>query len=452
MNELKKNQVHTVEIESYSSEGMGVCRIDGRAVFVPGTIEGEVWEIKLVKVSSGAAYARAENCLKASPHRHIPQCIHFGKCGGCSLWHMDYDEELRFKLNKVNNAIRHIGKQSIDAAEIIGADSVYAYRNKGILAVGSQNGACRAGFYRQRSHELIAAEDCLIQSELCTRAARYITCFMDKHGIKPYDELSGKGTIRHIFCRKSHYGSDAVVCVVAAGGFGDKTRSFVDGLLNACPELSGIVLNVNKSRGNTVLAGDFHTLWGKAEISDRLCGIEFEIAPQAFYQINPPQAEKLYMKALEYADVSPDDLVFDLYCGAGTISLCLAKKAGKVIGAEIVPQAIENAKRNAAANGIENAEFICADAGQAAEELDKRGLKPKVIVVDPPRKGMDETAVNAVASMQPERIVYVSCDCATLARDILRFSQLGYTLQKASAVDMFPRTHHVESVACLEHA
>jgi len=240
-----------------------------------------------------------------------------------------------------------------------------------------------------------------------------------------------------------------VVCIVAARGFGERTQVLVKGLLEACPELSGIVLNINKTRGNTVLSGDFYTLWGKAEIRDSLCGFDFNIAPQAFFQINPPQAEKLYMKALEYADAGPEDLVFDLYCGAGTISLCLARKAGKVIGAEIVPQAIENAKANAAANGIENAEFICADAGQAASELAARNLRPKVIVVDPPRKGMDESAVNAVASMQPQRIVYVSCDCATLSRDILRFSQLGYALKKVCAVDMFPRTCHVESCVLL---
>lgn len=449
MNELKKNQIYTVEIEAYSSEGMGVCRIDGRAVFVPGTIEGEVWEIKLVKVGAGAVYARAEHCLKSSPARIAPECPYFGKCGGCDLWHMNYQEELRFKLSKVNHALLHIGKQNYSASDIIGADSVYAYRNKGILAVGSDSGMTRAGFYRQRSHELIPAEDCRIQNQLCTRASRFITSFMDKHGIKPYNEENGKGTVRHIFCRKAYYGTDAVVCIVAARGFGEKTASLVDGLLEACPELSGIVLNINKTRGNTVLSGDFYTLWGKAEIRDSLCGIEFNIAPQAFFQINPPQAERLYMKALEYADVCREDLVFDLYCGAGTISLCLAKKAGQVIGAEIVPQAIENAKANAAANCIENAEFICADAGQAAEELASRNLKPKVIVVDPPRKGMDETAVKAVASMQPERIVYVSCDCATLSRDILRFSQLGYALREVSAVDMFPRTCHVECCALL---
>lgn len=452
MADLKKNEKYTVEIEAYSSEGMGVCRIDGRAVFVPGTIKGEVWEIKLVKVGASAIYARAENCLKSSEERLLPECAHFGKCGGCDTWHMSYDEELRFKLKKINDALTHIGKQSLQADEIIGADSVYGYRNKGILAVGTEDGKTRSGFYRQRSHELICAEDCLIQNSLCRRVAEFVCSFMDRHHIPAYDEATGKGTVRHIFCRKSFYGSDAVVCIVAARGFGDKTKILIDGLLEACPELSGIVLNINKSKGNTVLAGDFYTLWGDANISDSLLGIKFSIAPQAFYQINPVQAERLYSKALEYADVTKNDLVFDLYCGAGTISLCLAQNAGHVIGAEIVPEAIENAKANAAANGIDNVEFICADAGDAAVALSERQLNPKVVVVDPPRKGMDETAISAVASMKPERIVYVSCNCATLSRDILRFSQLGYTLSKVCGVDMFPRTSHVECVACLIHS
>lgn len=449
MTELKKNQIFTVDIGGYNSQAMGVCRLDGRAVFVPGVIEGERWDIKLVKIASNAVYARPERLIDASSHRCKPECAHFGKCGGCDTWHMDYDEELRFKLNKVNDAFERIGKQSIKAHEIIGADSVFSYRNKGILAVAYADGKIRAGFYRQRSHELIPAEDCLIQNTLCLKSVQCVTSFMEKHSIEPYDELSGKGAVRHIFCRKAYYGSDAVLCIVSAKGFGGKTKALVDELLTACPELSGIVLNINKSRGNTVLSGDFYTLWGKAEMRDCLCGIYFDIAPQAFYQVNPPQAEKLYAKALEYAGVCSNDLVLDLYCGAGTISLCLARQAGKVIGAEIVSEAVENARENAALNGIENAEFICADAGEAARDLANRGLRPEVIVVDPPRKGMDDKAIAAVASMAPNKIVYVSCDCSTLARDILRFTAFGYSFCDATAVDMFPRTSHVETVALL---
>lgn len=449
MKDLMKNETYSVVIDGYSSEGFGVCRVEGRAVFVPRAIPGERWEIRIVKVTNAAIYARGEMLLEPSPARVAPACPHFGKCGGCDTWHLSYEEELRFKLSRVNDALRHIGKQSVQAEEILGSDSVLRYRNKGIFAVADVDGSPAFGFYRERSHSLIAIDDCLIQSELSVRAARCVVSFMRAHNVDAYDETSGKGVLRHVFCREARHGSDAVACVVAARGFGALTQALVDALRSACPELTGIVLNVNKTRGNTVLAGDFHTLWGEAGIRDTLCGLSFEIAPQAFFQINPPQAEKLYRRALDYAAADKDSLLFDLYCGAGTISLCLAREADRVIGAEIVPEAVENAAANAKRNGIENVEFLCADAGEAAKTLAERGLRPEAVVVDPPRKGMDEAAVKAVASMQPKRVVYVSCNPATLARDILRFNGYGYALEKATAVDMFPRTCHVETVVKL---
>ena len=449
MNTIQKNEIYTVTIDGYSSEAFGVCRVAGRAVFVPRAIPGEEWEIRIVKVTNAAVYARGEKLLKPSPARTEPACPYYGKCGGCDAWHMDYAEELRFKLARVNDALRHIGKQTLQAGEILGGDTTLRYRNKAIFAVAERDGQPAFGFFRERSHELIPIEDCLIQSELSVRAAKALVSFMREHGIPVYREEDGKGVVRHVFCREACHGTEAVACIVAARGFGALTGALVEALRSACPELSGIVLNVNKTRSNTVLTGDFYTLWGKVALEDTLCGLSFEIAPQAFFQVNPPQAEKLYRRALEYAQADAAALVFDLYCGAGTISLCLAREAGKVIGAEIVPQAIENAKENAARNGIDNVEFLCADAGEAAAQLAKRGLRPEVVVVDPPRKGMDGAAVSAVASMSPERVVYVSCNPATLARDILRFEELGYTLRDAAAVDMFPRTCHVETVVLL---
>ena len=449
MEKLEKNQIHTVTIEGYSSEAMGVCRINGQAVFVPRAIPGENWEIRIVKVSSSAVYARGESLLSPSPARMEPGCPYFGKCGGCDTWHMIYEEELRFKLERVNAALRHIGRQDVQAEIILGSDSFEHYRNKGIYAVAEQDGKAVYGFYRERSHELIPMESCRIQKALSSRVAAAVTACMNAHRIPAYREDTGRGTVRHIFCRQAINGTDAIACIVAARGFGDKTEALVKELRKACPELTGIVLNINKTRGNTVLAGDFHTLWGEAEMHDVLCGHTFCIAPQAFFQVNPPQAEKLYRQALAYAALRPDSLALDLYCGAGTISLCLAEEAGKVIGAEIVPEAIENAKANAARNRIDNVEFICADAGEAAAALAQRGLEPEVVVVDPPRRGMDETAIRAVCDMAPARIVYVSCNPATLARDILRFSERGYFLRAATAVDMFPRTCHVECVAVL---
>ena len=447
MEELKKNQIYTVAIDGYSSEAYGVCRIGGRAAFVPRALEGEKWRVRIVKVSASAVYARGEELLEPSPARIEPDCPFFGKCGGCDCRHMSYEEELRFKLDRVNAALERIGRQTVKAKEIVGSDVIERYRNKGIFAVAEVDGAPQSGFFRERSHELIGVDRCLLQNELAERAAKAVTAFMDKNAFPAYDEKSGRGTVRHVFCRSAHRTSDAVVCIVSAKGFGDKTPLLVDALRETCPELSGIVLNVNKTPGNTVLTGEFHTLWGKAEIVDELCGSKFSIAPQAFFQINPPQAERLYERAVRYA--GSGELAFDLYCGAGTISLCLAGRFRRVIGAEIVPEAIENARANAKANGVENIEFLCADAGEAAQKLAERDLRPDVIVVDPPRKGMSEEAVRAVCSMGPQRVVYVSCDPATLARDILRFTELGYTLREATAVDMFPRTCHVETVVLM---
>lgn len=449
MSTLKKNDIYTVSIDGYGSQAQGVCHIDGRAVFVPRALPGERWEIKILKVSNTAVYAKGEKLLLPSPQRRDSDCPWFGSCGGCDCWHMSYEEELRFKLQRVNDALERIGKQSLKAGGIIGSDSVYRYRNKGIFAFAPGAEGAGFGFYRERSHQLIPIGHCLIQNELSERCAAAVAGFINSRGIPAYDEETGKGTVRHVFCRLAVNTGDAVVCIVAARGFGGCTQELVEELRRACPELTGIVLNINKTRGNTVLSGDFYTLWGRADMEDILCSLHFSISPQAFFQINPPQAQRLYELALDYACPEKVGLAFDLYCGAGTISLCLARRADKVIGAEIVPEAVANAAANAAANGVSNVEFICGDAGEAAGELESRGLRPEVVVVDPPRKGMDEKAVAAVAAMAPERIVYVSCGPATLARDILRFNAFGYELRSATAVDMFPRTCHVETVCLL---
>ena len=449
METLRKNQIIRVTIDAYGSDASGICHVEGCTVFVPGTIVGEKWEIRILKVLKTHAYARGEKLLLPSPARVDPGCDCYGKCGGCDCRHMSYEEELRFKLTKVNDALKRIGKQKIIAREIVGSELIEGYRNKGILAIGSVDGKAAAGFYRERSHQIIPAERCAIQDELTHRAADALVAFMNENGIAPYDEQSGSGIVRHLYCRRAVHGEDRLLCIVARKGFGTKTQVLVASLRAACPELTGIVLNINKSEGNTILAGDFYTLWGKDHIRDTLRGIAFDIAPQAFFQVNPPQAERLYGKVLEYAALKRDDLAFDLYCGAGTISLCLAQQAGRVIGAEIVPEAIENACSNAALNGIDNAEFLCADAGQAAQMLSERGLRPTVVVVDPPRKGMSEEAIKSVASMEPKRIVYVSCDPSTLARDILRFNSFGYSLREATVYDLFPRTKHVETVVLM---
>ena len=452
MDELKKNQIFTARMDGWSSDGSGVCRRGGRAVFVPRAIPGELWDVKIVKAASSAVYGTGIKLLEPSPERIEPRCPYFGKCGGCDTWHISYGEELRFKLGQVNDALRRIGGQSLAIRRIIPSDREERYRNKGIYAVAQSDGKARAGFYRERSHDLIEVEGCLIQNELADKAAKCVAGWMNAGGVKAYDEASGRGTVRHVFTRRAANTPDAVTCIVTARGFGDATSSLVAALRDACPELTGIVLCVNKSRGNAILDGNFYTLWGSGVMCDTLCGFSFEISPQAFYQINPPQAEKLYAETVRFAGLAGGDTALDLYCGAGTISMCLARNAGRVIGAEIVPEAVENAKKNAAANGVDNAEFICADAGEAADILAGRGLKPAAVVVDPPRKGMYEPAVEAVCRMAPERVVYVSCNPATLARDVARFGERGYVLTDGAAVDMFPRTRHVETVVLMSRA
>ena len=447
MTQLKKNEHYTCTISGYNSEGMGVAHINDRAVFIKDAIIGETWEVLILKVTAGAIYAKGIKLLSPSPARIVPACSVSGKCGGCVLMHMSYAEELKLKLDKVNHALRRIGGSDFVIDEIIASDEEFRYRNKGITAVGMQNGALCAGFYRQRSHDIIPVNDCLLQSETANRINQAVLDWMKKYNIPAYSEETHKGSVRHVFTRTNRKGG-ILVTIVSAKGFGTATSTLAPALLEACPDLVGVVLNVNKSKGNSVLAGDFYTLWGTDTIEETLCGYHFSISPQAFFQINPPQAEKLYNRAVEYA--APNGgTVLDLYCGTGTITLCLSAKADNVIGAEIVPEAVENAKINAVRNGVSNVEFICADAAQAAQSFIERGIAPDCIVVDPPRKGMYPEALQNIVDMNPERIVYVSCDPATLARDVKLLGEKGYCITAGTAVDMFPRTHHVETVVLL---
>jgi len=450
LTELKKNELYTCRITGYTSEGLGVAHIHDRAVFIKDTIVGETWEVKILKVTKGAVYAKGMKLVEASPARTEAVCPVAGKCGGCVLMHMNYAEELKMKLDKVNHALQRIGGSDFIIEEIIPAESELRYRNKGITAVDTDNGTVCAGFYRQRSHDIIPVSDCLLQSEVANRVNTAVLDWMKEYNIPAYNEETHKGSVRHIFTRTNRKGQ-VLVTVVSAKGFGTATNTLAPALLKVCPEVVGVVLNINKTKGNSVLAGDFHTLWGSDTIEESLCGYTFTISPQAFFQINPPQAEKLYNRAVEYA--APNGgTVLDLYCGTGTITLCLSAKADHVVGAEIVPEAVENAKANAQRNGATNTEFICADAAAAAQSFKERGIAPDCIVVDPPRKGMYPDALDNIVEMNPRRIVYVSCDPATLARDVKLLAEKGYSITKGTAVDMFPRTHHVETVVALERS
>lgn len=447
MNKLRKNEIYTAEITGMSTEGQGVCKIEGCVVFVKGTLIGETWTVRITKVNKTHAFARAEECLKTSPNRLEPVCKSFGVCGGCTYMHMTYEAELQTKLDRVNEAFKRLGGLDIEAEKIIGSNEVYSYRNKAVYNVAEVNGEAICGFYRPRSHDVVKLERCHLQTLHFDEIAKAVCDWMNKNKIRAFNDEKGIGFIRHIYLRKAQDGR-TLVCVTTFKNIRGYEDSLVQAILAASDKVCGVVLNINKSRGNTVLDGRFKTLWGDSELSDTMNGYEFSLAPQAFYQINPKQAEKLYNIAIEMAEVEDAECV-DLYCGAGTISMSLAKVAKRVVGAEIVEEAVINASENAERNGVTNVEFICADAGEVAKQLSEVGAKIKTVVVDPPRKGMSEEAIRGVVSINSERIVYVSCDPASLSRDLKIFEQSGYKVRRAVAVDMFPRTTHVECVTLL---
>ena len=440
MDELRKNEFYEAEIGGFTSEGAGVCRIGGRAVFVPKTLPGERWRIRIVKVNRSVVWGRGEELLVPSPHRVQPVCPLAGRCGGCALQHMDYETELAFKLKKVNDALRRIGNLPIRAEVIHGADTQESYRNKAIYNF-APGPVC--GFYRARSHEVLQTSRCILQPASFDRAAQALKNWMIENDIPAYDEASHKGTVRHFFLRS---GTDGLLaCIVSAEDIPDDAAQ---ALTKACPELTGVLLCRNDRPGNTVLTGDIRVLWGESTVRQRLCGAGFEISVPTFFQVNTAQAETLYRIAERFADPAGKTVV-DLYCGAGTIGQSIARDALRLIGNDIVPSAVENARRNAVINGMENTEYLCMDASEAAAKFAASGIRPDVVITDPPRRGMDETVIGAIAEMLPERIVYVSCDPATLARDLKRLTAFGYTAEHCEAVDMFPRTCHVETVCLL---
>lgn len=446
---LVKNSVHTMVIEGYSSEGDGVGHLNGMAVFVKGALKGEKTVISLTKVGKSCAWARLMKVEEPSKARIEPDCPHYKLCGGCRLRHMTYEEELVCKHQRVEDALHRIGGLELNVSAIHGAKDPKRYRNKAVFPVSEdkKNGVS-VGFYQERTHEVVDVPACLLQSDQADKAGRILRKWMHKYKVPAYDETTGQGMIRHLFVRTNRR-RESLICVVSKTPFLPFENELVEALHTGCPKAVGIVLNVNSRDTNVILGRDYRTLWGQDFIEDRLCGLTFRLSVPSFFQVNRDQAEVLYGKALEYAALTGKETVVDLYCGTGTISLVMARKAKKVIGAEIILPAVKNAEENARFNGFDNAEFICADAGQAAQEMAKRGIRPDVISVDPPRKGLDAAVIDAIVKMQPQRVVYVSCDPATLARDLKLLGERGYKAVKAEAVDMFPRTSHVETVCLL---
>ena len=445
MEKLKTGGVYTGIVEGYSSEGLGIVRLDGAVVFVPGTVRGETVDLKITRVMKTAAAGELVRVHKPSPERAEPECPHFGVCGGCDFQHLSYTEELWAKRQRVQDALERLGGTNLQVEEILGAKNPFRYRNKSQYPVGADG---TVGFYKARSHQVVPIQRCLIQSEVSDKTAQAVREWMRRYKISAYDETTGKGLVRHIYVRVNRAGQ-SLCCVVANGRQVPREPELAAYVCTAAPGTVGVVLNTNTRRGNVILGDRYRTLWGRDFLMDTLCGLEFKLSVPSFYQVNRDQAEVLYHKALEFAGLTGQETVLDLYCGTGTITLCMAGSADRVLGAEIVPAAIDDARENAARNHIDNAEFFCADAADIAAKLEREGLRPDVITVDPPRKGLSEEVVASVAGMGPRRVVYVSCDPATLGRDIKRFAGLGYRAVRACAVDMFPATCHVETVALL---
>ena len=441
----REGQLCRLVINGYASDGAGVARLDGMVVFVQGGIRGEACDVRLTHVGRSALWGRVEEVVNPSPARIFPRCLHYTKCGGCQFRHMNYAEELEAKRIRVEDALRRLGGAEIHVSAILGAEQVDRYRNKAQFPVAK---GPRIGFYRPRSHDVIDVDDCLLQGEAAARLRGAVKEWMAEYSIPAYNERTFTGLVRHVYVRTNRSGR-SLCCLLVNGRGVPREAELVRALRRAEPNLAGIVLGVNEKHNNVILGDSYRTLWGEDFLSDTLCGLTFRLSVPSFYQVNPAQTEVLYGKALEFAGLTGAETVLDLYCGIGTISLVMARKAGMVWGAEVVPQAVDDAIANARRNHIENARFLCADAGEAARYLEGEGVRPDVVCVDPPRKGLAEDVVDTIADMGPERVVYVSCDPGTLGRDVKRFAGRGYTLKKAVAVDMFPRTAHVETVVLL---
>ncbi len=445
---MTKNEIVTLEITGLTSEGSGVARLDGMVVFTPFTAVGDVIEARIVKCLRSYCYAKIERIVSPSTDRVDNACPAFGKCGGCVFRHISYEAELRAKDEIVRGAFTHIGGLSPEFLPIVGSESCERYRNKLQMPLTKlPDGTPVCGFFSERSHRVIPIEDCRLQPAIFSEITRFILERVKTMKISVYNEEKHEGVLRHVFLRKGFYSGEICAVLVAKRKVPEFDRLARD-LREKFSEITGVVLNINSEKTNVILGEREILLSGRAEISDTMCGVPVEISPKSFYQVNTPAAENLYRQAAEFAQPS-GKLLLDLYCGAGTIGLSMAKEARKVIGAEIVPEAVENARRNAAHCGADNAEFICADAGQAAKQLSERGLKPDVILLDPPRKGCDEETLAACVSMTPERIVMISCNPATAAKDCRFLSENGYTLKTVRAFDLFPRTKHTECVCLL---
>ena len=451
---LQKNQTLTLQVERLSSDGSGVAHSpEGEAVFIPGAAPGDKARVRIVKDCKRYAFGILDEVLVPSPDRIPVDCPVAAPCGGCSLRHLDYAAELRAKRDSVADAFARIGGLDVPVLPIVGSPQVDRYRNKVQFPVGiDKTGKPCIGFYAGRTHRIVPCPDCKLQPDVLNDIGNMLCSFFAEHGIQPYAEETGKGLVRHVFLRRGAHSGQIMVCLVCTQAKLPCAEDLCTRLTREFPAVRTILLNVNAQNTNVILGAENHTLYGPGYIEDTLCGVPVRLGPLSFYQVNTLAAEQLYGIAAEYAQLTPEDLLLDLYCGMGTIGLSMVDRCRELVGVEIVPEAIESAKANAARMGeavAAKSRFFCADAGQAATQLAAEGLHPDVVMLDPPRKGCDEATLSAVVRMSPRRVVYVSCNPATAARDAAWLEQNGYHAEKVQPVDLFPRTKHVECVIAL---
>lgn len=447
---LIKNKEYELNIDSLCGNGNGVGRIDGFVVFVPATAAGDRVRAKIIKVTKNYAVGKLSEILVPSPDRCENGCEVSAKCGGCSFRHITYDAECALKRAMINDSFSHIGGLNLEISEFLGAKETERYRNKAMYPVAQdKDGKLISGFYAAMTHRVIEHSDCLIGPEIFAKIKDKALEVMTELYLSAYDEESEKGLVRSIYMRKSSK-NDVLLTVIANGDSLGKEneKAFCEKMTAFFPQICGILLNTNKKAGNSLLGEKWRTLWGDEYLYDTLCGKKFRIAPAAFYQVNHAQTERLYTAAREMAQIKKGDVVFDLYCGTGTIGIIMAEEDVKLVGVEISKEATVDAAYNAKKNGID-AEFICLDTGEALDTPRLKEKNPDVIIIDPPRKGCGEDAAKKIASFGARRIVYISCNPQTLARDLVTFKERGYVPEKAVGVDLFPRTGHVETVVCL---
>ena len=444
---IEKNNEYLTTILDMTHDGAGVAKIDGFVVFVDGAIIGENVKIKILKVTKNFAYGKLLEIIEPSGYRRPVTCENFKKCGGCSLLHMSYPATLEFKRKVVRDCFKRIGHREVDVMPTIGMEEPYFYRNKVQFPVGNFNGKITTGFYSERSHNIVPITDCSIQPKIANKLICNIREFLRNNDISAYDESTGNGFLRHIIIRNSEKTGEVMIILVTNGKSFEKKDEFVKFMLEKCAKIKSIVQNVNTKKTNVIMGENNIRLYGKDTIKDYIGKFSFNISPNSFFQVNSVQTEILYNKVLEFTDLRGQENVFDLYCGIGSISLFLAKKAKRVYGVEVVKPAVQNAKENAKENGVTNALFYCGKAEEVVPKLYDDGIAADVVVVDPPRSGCDKVLLDTIIKMKPDRIVYVSCNPGTLARDVEMLD--GYEIRKAQPVDMFPWSFHVETIALL---